>query len=37
VKAEEGNAGSLYVTDLAESPNPYAALPSYWAAETSRC
>ena len=37
VKAEAGNAGSVYVTDLPERPNPYATLPSYWCAETARC
>jgi len=37
VDAEAHNAGAIYLTDLSESPNPYAALPSYWAAETSRC
>jgi hypothetical protein len=26
-----------YVTDLAEGPNPYAQLPSYWSAGTSGC
>ncbi len=31
------NAGSLYVTELRERPNPYEALPSYWAAATERC
>ncbi len=37
VKAEEDNAGSVYVTDLPERPNPYATLPSYWSTETARC
>ncbi len=36
-KAEADNAGSLYVTDLPERPNPYATLPSYWTSETARC
>jgi hypothetical protein len=30
-------AGWLYVTDLAERPNPYAQLPSYWKLETEIC
>jgi hypothetical protein len=37
VKAAEGNAGSIYVTNLPERPNPYEALPSYWTTETVRC
>jgi len=37
VKASEDNAGSIYVTNLPERPNPYQALPSYWATETARC
>ncbi len=37
VKAEAGNAGSVYVTDLPERPNPYATLPSYWSTETAHC
>jgi hypothetical protein len=36
-KAAEANAGSVYVTDLPEAPNPYEALPSYWSTETERC
>ena len=36
-KAEADNAGSLYVTDLPERPDPYATLPSYWTSETARC
>jgi hypothetical protein len=36
-KAQEGNAGLRYVTDLPEQPNPYATLPSYWSTETARC
>ena len=36
-RAGEENAGSVYVTDLAERPDPYATLPSYWAAETAGC
>ena len=36
-RSSEDNAGSLYVTDLRERPNPYEALPSYWTAETERC
>ncbi len=35
-KAETDNAGLLYVTNL-ETPNPYAALPSYWTTETEVC
>jgi hypothetical protein len=31
-----GNAGYVYVTGLGE-PNPYASLPSYWAAESTLC
>jgi hypothetical protein len=37
VKAQERNTGSVYLTDLPERPNPYATLPSYWAAETALC
>lgn len=37
VKATEDNAGSVYVTNLPERPNPYQQLPSYWTAEVSRC
>jgi hypothetical protein len=36
-KAQAGNAGYVYVTDLPERPDPYEALPSYWTAETERC
>jgi hypothetical protein len=36
-KAEEGNAGSVYVTNLPEKPNPYEMLPSYWSTEAERC
>ena len=36
-KAQEENAGSVYVTDLPEKPDPYEALPSYWTAETATC
>jgi hypothetical protein len=35
--ARERNAGSLYVTNLAEKPNPYETLPSYWSTEAERC
>jgi len=35
--AAADNAGLLYVTDAKLRPNPYAALPSYWTAETSSC
>lgn len=37
-RAEEDNAGSVYVTSLGE-PNPYEALPlpAYWLSETERC
>jgi hypothetical protein len=37
-RAEEDNAGSVYVTSLGE-PNPYEALPlpAFWLAETERC
>jgi len=37
VKAGEVNAGSVYVTNLPEKPDPYEALPSYWATETASC
>ena len=37
VKAQEQNAGSVFLTDLPEKPNPYATLPSYWSAETALC
>ena len=37
VKAAAENAGSIYVTDLPEKPNPYETLPSYWGAETASC
>ena len=37
VKAGDENTGSIYVTNLQERPNPYATLPSYWAAETASC
>ncbi len=37
VKADEENAGSIYVTNLPEKPNPYGTLPSYWTTETARC
>jgi hypothetical protein len=36
-QAEEQNAGSLYVTNLPEKPNPYETLPSYWSSENERC
>lgn len=36
-KAAADNAGFLYVTNLPEKPDPYEALPSYWAAETATC
>ena len=36
-KAQEENAGSVYVTNLPEKPDPYEALPSYWTAETATC
>jgi len=36
-KAAAQNVGLLYVTDLAEQPNPYETLPSYWSTETERC
>jgi hypothetical protein len=36
-QAEEQNAGSVYVTNLPEKPNPYETLPSYWSSETERC
>ncbi len=35
-KAETDNSGLIYVTNL-ETPNPYAALPSYWTTETEVC
>jgi hypothetical protein len=37
VKAEDENTGSIYVTNLPEKPNPYEALPSYWATEAASC
>ena len=37
VKAAEENAGSIFVTNLPEKPNPYGTLPSYWTSETERC
>jgi hypothetical protein len=37
LKAVEENAGSIYVTNLPEKPNPYGSLPSYWTTETARC
>jgi hypothetical protein len=37
VKGVEENAGSIYVTNLPEKPNPYETLPSYWTTETARC
>ena len=37
VKAAGENAGSVYVTNLPEKPDPYEALPSYWATETASC
>ncbi len=37
VRAGAQNAGSIYVTNLPEKPNPYEALPSYWATETASC
>ena len=37
VKAASENAGSIYVTSLPERPDPYEALPSYWATETASC
>jgi Spherulation-specific family 4 len=36
-QAKGQNAGLIYVTNLPEQPNPYAALPSYFATETARC
>ena len=36
-RAQLDNAGFAYVTDLAERPNPYATLPSYWAGEAEDC
>lgn len=36
-KASEDNAGSVYVTNLPERPDPYATLPSYWTTETAYC
>jgi len=36
IKAQEDNAGSVYVTNLGGS-NPYGALPTFWTAETERC
>jgi Spherulation-specific family 4 len=36
-RAAADNAGFLYITDLPEKPDPYEALPSYWAAETASC
>jgi hypothetical protein len=35
--ARTDGAGSVFVTDLPERPNPYAMLPSYWSAETEDC
>jgi Spherulation-specific family 4 len=37
VKANDDNAGSVYVTNLPEKPNPYETLPSYWATEAAGC
>jgi hypothetical protein len=36
-QATEQGAGFVYVTDLPERPNPYAALPSYWDSEREGC
>jgi len=36
-QAQEQNAGSVYVTNLPEKPDPYEALPSYWSTEIERC
>jgi hypothetical protein len=36
-KAETDNAGYLYITNLNLKPDPYDALPSYWATETTTC
>jgi Spherulation-specific family 4 len=36
-KAGLDNAGSVYVTNLPEKPNPYETLPAYWSTETERC
>lgn len=35
--ASADNAGLFYVTDRTLKPDPYAALPSYWSAETAAC
>ncbi len=37
MKAGQENAGSIYVSSLSEKPDPYEALPSYWAIETADC
>lgn len=37
LKADQENAGSIYITDLPERPNPYETLPSYWTGETAAC
>jgi Spherulation-specific family 4 len=37
MKANDDNAGSIYVTNLPERPNPYEMLPSYWASESASC
>jgi hypothetical protein len=37
LRAGANNAGSLYITDLPETPNPYATLPSYWSTEAAIC
>ena len=37
LRAGSNNAGSVYVTDLPEAPNPYATLPSYWSSEAAIC
>ena len=36
-RAAGENAGFIYVTNLPEHPDPYAALPGYWTAETAGC
>jgi hypothetical protein len=33
--SRERRAGYLYVTNLPGSPNPYSAMPGYWAQEAS--
>jgi hypothetical protein len=37
LKAVANNAGSVYITNLPEAPNPYEALPSYWSTEAAIC